>query len=154
MSKQEIELRDRIPFVEIKPYEHHTKYYETDQHGVIHHTNYVKWMEAARLNLMEQLGFGYKQMDEMEIFCPVVSIGIDYISAVRFNESVIIETKLKQYDGFKMELEYDMFDKESGEKRAIGRSSHCFLTKSGLPISLKRIYPELDTRFFEFKDSE
>lgn len=154
MVVREIELRSRIPYAEVKPYEHHTKYYETDQRGVIHHTNYIKWMEAARMNLMEQMGFSYKQMEEMEIICPVVSVGIDYVSAVRFNEVVIIEPKLIQYDGSRMELAYDMYDRETGEKRAIGHSSHCFLTKAGIPISLGRIYPELDTRFFEFRDSE
>ena len=51
------------------------------------------------------------------------------------------------------ELEYVMKDKETGELRTTAKSSHCFLNKSGKPISLKRMYPELDTKFFEFKEA-
>ena len=49
--------------IKIRPYEHHAKYYETDQMGIIHHSNYIKWMEEARMDLMEQIGLSYKQMD-------------------------------------------------------------------------------------------
>ena len=63
-----------------------------------------------------------------------------------------ISTKLVKYNGIKMEVEYIMTDKETGELRTKARSSHCFLNKSGKPISLKRSYPEIDTKFFEFKE--
>ena len=46
--KQEIELARPATDVKLRPYEHHAKYYETDQMGIIHHSNYVKWMEEAR----------------------------------------------------------------------------------------------------------
>lgn len=153
MSKQEIELKQEQKGITLYPYEHHAKYYETDQMGIIHHSNYVKWMEEARMNLMEQIGLSYKQMEEMEIVSPVISISVDYSSMVHFDDTVVIETHVTKYDGIKMELEYIMYDKETGDKRARAKSSHCFLTRSGKPISLKRAYPELDTKFFEFKES-
>lgn len=62
----------------IRPYEHHAKYYETDQMGIIHHSNYIKWMEEARMDLMEQIGLSYKQMEEMEIISPVLSVSCEY----------------------------------------------------------------------------
>ncbi len=46
-----------------KDYEHHAQYYETDQMGCVHHSNYIRWMEEARVNLMEQMGCGYKAME-------------------------------------------------------------------------------------------
>ena len=73
---------------------------------------------------------------------------------VRFDDTVVIQTKLVKYNGVKMEVEYVMTDKETGELRTTARSSHCFLNRAGKPISLKRSYPEIDTKFFEFKDSE
>ena len=54
--------------------------------------------------------------------------------------------------GIKLEVEYKMYDKETGELRTTATSSHCFLNRAGKPISLKRSYPELDTRFFEMKE--
>ena len=90
-------------------------------------------------------------MEELEIISPVISISVDYVSMVHFDDTVVIETHLTKYDGVKMELEYLMYDKETGDKRATAKSSHCFLTRTGRPISLKRNYPELDTKFFEIK---
>ena len=152
MSKNEIDIPRQEEELKIRPYEHHAKYYETDQMGIIHHSNYVKWMEEARLDLMDQIGLNYKQMEEMEIISPVLSISVEYHSMVHFDDTVVIQTKLVKYTGVKMEVEYIMTDKETGELRTTAYSSHCFLNRSGKPISLKRSYPELDTKFFEMKD--
>lgn len=152
MGKQEIALNNMVNPIEIKPYKHKTKYYETDQMGVIHHSNYVKWMEEARMDLLEQIGLGYKQLESLEIICPVLSIGIDYISMAQFEETILIETKIISYDGFHMELEYKMYNNQTGDLHATAVSKHCFLNRAGKRISLKRTYPELDTKFFEMKD--
>ena len=104
------------------------------------------------MDLMDQMGLSYKQMEEMEIISPVLSIAVEYHSMVHFDDTVVIKTKLVKYNGIKMEVEYVMTDKETGELRTPARSSHCFLHRSGKPISLKRSYPELDTKFFEMKE--
>ncbi len=147
----EIQVQGVPENIKIVPYEHHTKYHETDQQGIIHHSNYVKWMEDARMNLMEQLGLGYKQMETMELMSPVLSMSIEFRSVVKFDDTVVIDTQLIAYDGYKMEIAYRIYDKKTGEDRTIAKSKHCFVNKSGMPISLKRVYPELDTKFFEFK---
>ena len=82
--------------IKIRPYEHHAKYYETDQMGIIHHSNYIKWMEEARMDMMEQIGLSYKQMEEMEIISPVLSVSCEYHSMVHFDDTVVIETKITQ----------------------------------------------------------
>lgn len=154
MGKNELDIARPDEGFKIKPYEHHAKYYETDQMGIIHHSNYVKWMEEARLDLMDQIGLNYRQMEEMEIISPVLSISVTYHSMVHFDDTVVIQTKLVKYTGVKMEVEYIMTDKETGDLRTTAYSSHCFLNRSGKPISLKRSYPELDTKFFEMKDED
>jgi acyl-CoA thioester hydrolase len=150
--KQELQVAGAAPDIKIRPYEHHAKYYETDQMGIIHHSNYIKWMEEARMDLMDQIGLNYRDMEEMEIISPVLSVSVEYHSMVHFDDTVVIQTKMVRYTGVKMELEYVMTDKETGELRTTAKSSHCFLSRSGKPISLKRSYPELDTKFFEFKE--
>ena len=104
------------------------------------------------MDLMDQIGLNYKQMEEMEIISPVLSIEVEYHSMVHFDDTVVIQTRLTKYNGIKMEVEYRITDKETGELRTTARSSHCFLNRSGKPISLKHTYPELDTKFFEMKE--
>ena len=152
MKDTRVDIYHGVTPIKVKPYEHNVKYYETDQMGIVHHSNYIRWMEEARMDLMDQMGFSYKQMEEMEIISPVLSIAVEYHSMVHFDDTVVIQTKLVKYNGIKMEVEYVMTDKETGELRTTARSSHCFLNRSGKPISLKRSYPELDTKFFEMKE--
>ena len=154
MAKQELRVAGSEEPIRVHAYEHHAKYYETDQMGIIHHSNYVKWMEEARMDLLEQMGLNYKQMEEMEIISPVLSIELNYRSMVHFDDVVVIETRITRYNGVKLDLEYTMCDKETGEVRVTAKSSHCFLNRSGTPISLKRSYPEIDTKFFEFKGED
>ncbi|MCR5272730.1 MAG: acyl-CoA thioesterase [Lachnospiraceae bacterium] len=149
--KREVQIRHDAEEIDIVPYEYKAKYHETDRGGNIHYTNFIEWMEDARMDLMEQLGLGHKQMETMEMMSPVVSLSIEYRSDVKFDDVVVIDTKILKYDGHIMEVAYRMYDKESGEDRALARSKHCFVNKAGVPISLKRSYPELDTKFFEFK---
>lgn len=154
MSEKEIELYgNHMETIKVRPYEHRAKYYETDQMGIIHHSNYIRWMEEARLDLMEQIGLPYKEMEGMAIISPVLSVSCEYHSMVHFDDVVVIDTRIVKYNGIKMELEYRMTDKETGELRTTAKSSHCFLNRAGRPISLKRSYPELDTKFFEHTDA-
>ena len=151
MAKQEIEVAGAKRQIKITPFEHRTKYHETDQQGIIHTSNYMNWIEDARMSLMEQMGLSFKQMLDMEITSPVVSHSIEYRSQVHFDETVVVDTKLLAYDGHEMEVAYRIYDKATGEDRAVAKTTHCFVNKSGIPISMKRAYPELDTKFFEFK---
>ena len=92
-------------------------------------------------------------MEEMEIISPVLSVSCEYHSMVHFDDTVVIETKITKYNGIKMEVEYRMTDKATGRASHYRQqSSHCFLNRSGRPISLKRSYPEIDTKFFEYTD--
>ena len=58
----------------IPDYEHYTQYYETDQMGCVHHSNYIRWMEEARVFLMEQMGCSYRAMEEAGILSPVLEV--------------------------------------------------------------------------------
>lgn len=149
-----IDIYKGVQNIKVKPYEHHVKYYETDQMGIVHHSNYIRWMEEARMDLMEQMGYSYKMMEEAEIVSPVLSVQCEYKSMVHFSDTVVIETKIAEYNGIKLTVQYRMTDKETGELRTMAISEHCFLNRSGKPISLKRSYPEIDTKFFQMMDEE
>ena len=59
-------------------YIHKTQYYESDQMGIIHHSNYIKWMEEARIAFMDAIGAGYAAMEKAGIVSPVVSLSVEY----------------------------------------------------------------------------
>lgn len=133
--------------MEIKKYEHKAQYYETDQMGIVHHSNYIRWFESARLDLMEQLGIPYGRMEEMGIISPVMSVECRYREMVHFNDVVYIEAEIVKYNGIKMELKYKITNPENGNVCTTGSSSHCFLNREGKILFLKKEYPEIHKLF-------
>lgn len=123
---------------------HKVQYYETDQMQIVHHSNYIKWFEEARMYLLEEMGFGYSQMESEGLVIPVLSVQADYKSMVRFGESVEIEAKVSTFSGVKLIVSYEVRDVETGELRTTGSSKHAFLDKDTYrPISLKRKHKDL-----------
>ena len=118
------------------------QYHETDQMGIIHHANYVKWMEEARLAYLEKLGLGYQQVEQAQVFSPVVSVAVQYKSPVRFADEVEIKVSVKEYTSVKLELSYTFLNKTTHALCATASSVHCFV-KNGKIISLKRDMPVL-----------
>ena len=94
---------------------------------------------------------GYDAMEEAGVISPVISIHCEYKSMTRFGETVRIITNLKEYNGIRMTIEYTVLDCGTGQVRCVGESRHCFLTRDGKPVSLKRNYIEMDKAFREFK---
>ncbi len=131
----------------IKPYLHHAKYYETDQMGIVHHSNYIRWMEEARMDAMCQFGISYRDMEKDGVISPVVSVNCQYKSMVHFDDTVKIQVKVTKYNGVRLDLAYEMTDMDTGALRTIGTSTHCFLGREGQVISLKHEYPAIDARF-------
>jgi acyl-CoA thioester hydrolase len=128
---------------ELKPYFHLAKYYETDQMAVIHHSNYIRWFEEARVDYLEQIGLGYDKIEAAGIYSPVLAVTCEYKSSVRFNETVMILSKLKSFNGIKMIIEYQVLDAETKQLRAVGESKHCFVTTDFKMVSLKKDYKEM-----------
>ncbi|WP_155849181.1 acyl-CoA thioesterase [Alkalibacterium sp. AK22] len=134
------------------PHLHKVQYYETDQMQIVHHSNYIRWFEEARTHLLDEMGFGYHEMEAAGILIPVLSVQADYKSMVRFGESVQIEISVGVFTGVKMTLHYSVVDAESGEVRAVGESAHAFLDKENYrPLSLKRRHKELYALFLNLK---
>lgn len=147
----EIAINGTYRNVEIRPYRHRVRYHELDTQGMVHPSHYMNWIEDAGLNLLEQIGLGLKQMESMGILMPVLSNSIEYYSPVKFEDTIVIDAKVASYDGKQIEVAYRIFDEKTNENYAMAKSKHFFTNKSGIPISLGRIYPELDTAFFEMK---
>ena len=123
-------------------YRHKTQYYETDQMGIIHHSNYIRWFEEARTDFLEKLGMGYDKMEAEGIISPVLSASCEYRTMTHFGETVAVAVALTKYNGVRLELEYTVTNTDSGEVRAVGTSEHCFLDREGNILFLKRSSPE------------
>lgn len=123
---------------QVKPYQHKAQYYETDQMGCVHHSNYIRWFEEARTDLLEQVGFSYGRMEELGIMSPVLEVHAEYKSMVRYQEVVNITSKVTYFNGLKFTISYVIEDALTKEIKTIGESKHCFLNKDLKPMRLQK----------------
>ncbi|MBS4960901.1 MAG: acyl-CoA thioesterase [Clostridiales bacterium] len=139
----------------IAPYIRKAQYHETDRMGIVHHANYIKWFEEARVDFMEKIGISYDRMENMGIISPVLTVSCDYKTSTNFNDDVCVAVKVVFFNGIRLVLDYQVTDAASGDLRATGSSSHCFLTKEFRPINLKKTKPDIyDIFFFALSEDE
>ena len=124
----------------IKPYLHEVKYYETDKMGITHHSNYIRFMEEARIDWMDQLGYGFDRMEAEGIVSPVVGVSCNYKKTTTFKDIIEISVKVKQLSEVKLILAYDM--RVDGRTVCTGETVHCFFD-GGRPAVIKDRFPTL-----------
>ena len=138
--------------MELCPYLRRVQYYETDQMGIVHHSNYIRWFEEARLDFLNQLGLNYNSMEKQGIIIPVTDVSCKYLVSARYDDLLEIIPILTQYTGVRLSFRYEVHFRTTGELAATGTSGHCFLNEQGRPISLKRKAPELHQQFTELSE--
>lgn len=127
----------------MRRYRRRVNYYETDQMGVVHHSNYIRYFEEARLTWMEEIGISYSAMEKEGIIIPVTFVDCQYKIPVRFDEVVDIKTSIAKFDGVKMEFVYEIESPETGVLHTTGRSGHCFLDADLKPVLVRKKQPEI-----------
>ena len=125
----------------MKAYQHKVQYYETDKMGITHHSNYIRWMEEARVDFLEQIGWNFDRLEEMGIISPVTAVECKYRVSTRFPELITITVEVEEFKGVKLKLKYTMQNEEN-VLVCEGLSEHCFLNAEGHIIWLKKEYPE------------
>ena len=123
-----------------KPYSHEVKYYECDRMGVTHHSNYVRIMEEARIDWMDQLGYGFERMEAEGIVSPVMAIELAYKRTTTFKDVIETEIRVASMTELKISFTYTM--KVGGKVVCTASSTHCFLS-GGRPVVLAERFPEL-----------
>lgn len=124
------------------PYIHKVQYYETDKMGITHHSNYVRWMEEARIDYMEKIGWSYNRMEKEGTISPVISIDCKYKESTTFADEISIRVSVQECGPIRMTLAYEMSKTSNNHLVFSGSSQHCFLNESGKPIQLNKDCPK------------
>ncbi len=130
-------------------YNHFVQYYETDKMGITHHSNYIRWMEEARLDFFKNLGYDYLEFEKQGIISPVIGLNnIRFKKPSTVGDVVAIEVSVKAYNSIILTMHYVM---KKGDVVVLeGDSEHCFLTKEGkmMPLGDKN-FPDLNNKLKE-----
>ncbi|MBQ9448317.1 MAG: acyl-CoA thioesterase [Acholeplasmatales bacterium] len=129
-------------------YERKAHYHETDQMGVIHHSNYLRYMEEARIELLDSVNLNYKHLEEIGIISPIVSVNVEYKKPIRFDDIMQIKLWVSKYTGVSFEIEYEIVNKETQELCIKAHSKSCFV-KNNRVVSIKKECPDIDNTLRE-----
>lgn len=136
------------------PYRHCAQYYETDKMGIIHHSNFIRWMEEARIDFLNQQGLRYSDLEASGLISPIIEVKCQYRRMVKFQDVVAMEVNVAKYNGVKLILSYRMTNETTGELCAEGETTSCFMNSEGRVISLKKEFPALHTLFGNLADHQ
>ena len=125
----------------LEAYRHTVQYYETDKMGITHHSNYVRWMEEARVDFLRQLGWGYDRMEAEGVVSPVTALECRYKAATTFADEVTVRVSVAELKNAKLRIAYQM-TKQDGQTVCEAWSEHCFLNREGRIVRLSREKPE------------
>ncbi|MCU1274247.1 MAG: thioesterase superfamily protein [Bryobacterales bacterium] len=119
------------------------RYAETDQMGVVYYANYLVWMEVGRVEYCKALGFRYKDMElEDGVLLAVIEAQCRYLFPARFDEDVIIETRVADANSRIVSFGYEM-RLVDGRKLATGSTRHIFCNRDMKPVRLPAKYRAL-----------
>lgn len=121
-------------------YTHKVKYYECDRMGITHHSNYIRFMEEARVDMLDRLGYGFERIEADGIVSPVVEVKCEYRKSTTFQDEIRIEINLKKVSALKFTFAY--IGRCKGCVVFTGESTHCFM-QNGRPVRVAERYPAL-----------
>ncbi|MBE5944294.1 MAG: acyl-CoA thioesterase [Lachnospiraceae bacterium] len=135
-------------------YERTINYYETDKMGVVHHSNYARYLEECRVDLLKFYDMPLEMFEEMGLVIPVIDLYGQFKESIRFGETVKVVPKIEKMTPVKFFFSYTIYDETMTKVKHIAKSSHCFIDKDFKPISLKKVAPKLYEKMLSLVESE
>jgi acyl-CoA thioester hydrolase len=117
------------------------RYAETDQMGVVYHANHFIWFEVGRVELLRQLGFSYRDMEQSDgCFIAVVDARCRYKAPVRYDDEVIVRTQLKNVRESVIHFGYELVRADDDELLAEGETTHIVTNEAMKAVQLPEKY--------------
>ena len=121
------------------------RYAETDQMGVVYHSNYLIWFEVGRVELMRQLGFTYKEMEREDgCYIAVVDARCRYKAPARYDDEIIVRTHLKNVRESLIHFGYEAFRAHDSLLLAEGETTHIVIdaemTRRAIPEKYMTVF--------------
>ena len=132
-------------------YERRINYYETDRMGVVHHSNYIRFLEEARCSMLDEMGIPYSYLEEQGIMIPVLGVNCSFKQHVTFDDIIVIEPYIKDFNGVRLTVGYNVLNKSTNSTVLTGETKHCFTDMNLKPIRLHKSFPDISDKFMQLK---
>ena len=124
-------------------------YYETDRMGVVHHSNYIRFLEEARCRWLESANIPMEMLEQNKITIPTLELNVKYKYPVTSGDTITIKPIITAFNGVRMTLTYEVKDVKTGNIVIEATTKHCFTNSELVPINLKKYNAEYFNIFNE-----
>ncbi|MHB9941546.1 4-hydroxybenzoyl-CoA thioesterase [Clostridium sporogenes] len=126
------------------------RYVETDQMGVVHHSNYYPWFEIGRTEFTKATGMKYTDIENIGVMMPLTESYCKYMKPAKYEDEIIIETSIEKLTPVKIIFSYKIIKKENNELLAKGSTTQAFVDRNNFRvINLKQCNEELWNKLME-----
>lgn len=119
------------------------RYAETDQMGIVHHSNYAIWFEAGRTDFLKKSGVTYSSLEAKGILLPLYEMNCKFISPAKYEDEIIVITKLKFLSRVRIHFSYRVINTKSSKLLATGETMHAWTNKEMKPINPEKAIPDI-----------
>jgi acyl-CoA thioester hydrolase len=123
--------------------DHHVRvrYAETDQMGIVYHSNYLIWMEVGRVEYCRAKGIRYRDMESQAgILLVVAEANCRYSSPAQFDEQVLVRTRIAEASPRMVRFEYEMRSAEDARLLATAFTKHVFCNRERKATKLPKVF--------------
>ncbi len=119
------------------------RYAETDQMGIVHHSNYPIWFEAARTDFIKKMGISYSDIEARGFLLPLIELKCRYKGTARYEDEIVIKTSIKEMSPVRITFYYELFKSGSSEVITSGETMHVWTNKDLKPVNIKKHAPDI-----------
>ena len=130
------------------------RYAETDQMGIVHHSVYPIWFEAARTDFMKQAGISYQGMEKSGLLMPLTEMYCHFKAPTRYVDEIIVETTIEKMTYARIVFAYKAYRKADHQLLAEDGTTHACTDRSLKPINMAKSFPELYMALTGLKDTK
>lgn len=112
------------------------RYAETDKMGIVYHSNYFIWFEAARVQMLDEIKLPYTEMEKQGYMLPIVECSAKFIRPARFDDRVCIHLTMADKPGLRLNIQYNVTCQNN--LLAEGFTQHVFVDLEGRPTKPPR----------------
>lgn len=122
------------------------RYAETDQMGIVHHSVYPIWYEAARTEAIKKIGMNYSTLERNGVMLPLVELNCKYNVPAEYEDVLTIMVEIAKLTPARIVFHYQIFKNGIEKPINTGSTIHAWVGKDLKPINLKKQYPEIFER--------
>jgi acyl-CoA thioester hydrolase len=119
------------------------RYAETDQMGIVHHSNYPIWFEAGRTAFLKSRGMTYAGIEARGVMLPLYEMSCRFLSPARYGDEVLVVSRIKHLTRVRATFSYEVRNAQTGQLLVTGETLHAWTDKALKPINAGKMIPDI-----------